>query len=207
MSFYGFSNITWKRLRKIEGWGLGETSVLVMYLPGKHRSYAWPFPPAGKDRGTAASYPGTGEAGLSGSRWFAHQPVKLQVQWETLSHNISWGRVSEDHKNSDLGYLCACARVCVHTLAHTHMDSTLTKETNGRNEPSGLERLTLNVVMFSTCVTKFLNYFYILKGVHKPGMWWYTPEIQILERMRQENLRAIWATQQYLCACLKYYTL
>lgn len=127
---------------KDEGW---ETRVLVMYLPGKHRSYAWPFPPAGKDRGTAASYPGAGEAGLSGSRWFAHQPVKLQVQWETLSHNISWGRVSEDHKNSDLGYPCACARVCVHTLAHTHMDTTVTKETNGRNEPSALERRTLDV--------------------------------------------------------------
>lgn len=41
--------------------------------------------------------------------------------------------------------------------------------------------------MVSTCVTKFLNYFYILKGVHKPSMWRYIPEIQILERMKQEN--------------------
>lgn len=103
---------------KDEGW---ETSVLVMYLPGKHRSYAWPFPPPGKDRGTAAYYPGTGEAGLSGSRWFAHQPVKLQVQWETLSsqHKLrksEWGPQEQWPRVS----VCVCTCMRSHTCTHPH---------------------------------------------------------------------------------------
>lgn len=70
-----FQKLNEKDLERLkdEGW---EPSLLVMDLPCKHRSYTGPFPPAEKDRGRLpAYYPSTGEAGLSGSRWFASQTV------------------------------------------------------------------------------------------------------------------------------------
>lgn len=100
---------------KDEGW---ETRLLVMCLPCKHKVLSSAVPP-GKKTGAwlSASYPSTAEAGIRGSRWFARQPVSLNCEAPSSvrdpTHNISWGTVSEDHKNS--------IRLCVHMYVFTHL--------------------------------------------------------------------------------------